>query len=167
MASAGNAGEQGMGYPGAYQPVISVAAAGWLGMGSVPNWWYAADVAEPTNPNDFFIAPFSSRQKAGQDLDVVAPGVNVVGPYQINSGQLSYYYLSGTSMASPHVAGIVALMAQKKSTLTANEAETTLESAAIPMGAGSRLLYGIYTISWGANASGSGLITANAALAAL
>ena len=31
VASAGNEGEAGMGYPGAYAPVISVAAAGWVG----------------------------------------------------------------------------------------------------------------------------------------
>jgi subtilisin family serine protease len=165
VGAAGNSGDFGMLYPGAYQPVISAAAAGWMREWSVPNWWFAANVNDPSNVNDFYIAPFSSRQKTGQDLDVVAPGVNVVGPFQLNSGQLSYYYLSGTSMASPHVAGIVALMAQKKSTLTAAEAETIVESAALPMGAGSRN-FGSYTISWGTNASGSGLITADAALAA-
>ncbi|MBI4732522.1 MAG: S8 family serine peptidase, partial [Chloroflexi bacterium] len=31
VASAGNEGEAGMGYPGAYAPVISVAASGWIG----------------------------------------------------------------------------------------------------------------------------------------
>src|SRR3954466_316383 len=31
VASAGNEGDAGMGYPGAYAPVISVAAAGWIG----------------------------------------------------------------------------------------------------------------------------------------
>ncbi len=156
-----------MGDPGAYQPVISVAAAGWISHFSTADWWYAADIADPASVNEFFIAPFSSRHKAGQDLDVVAPGVAVVGPYQLNSGQLSYYFLSGTSMASPHVAGIVALMAQKKPTLTAAEAETILESVALPMGAGSRLINGSFTISWGADASGSGFITANAALGGL
>ena len=31
IASAGNEGAAGMGYPGAYEPVISVAASGWVG----------------------------------------------------------------------------------------------------------------------------------------
>ena len=31
VASAGNEGDAGMGYPGAYAPVISVAASGWIG----------------------------------------------------------------------------------------------------------------------------------------
>ncbi len=171
VAAAGNAGDRGMSYPGAYQPVISVAAAGWVGQWSSSIWWFASNVPEPTNPDDFYIAGFSSREKVGQDLDVAAPGAWEVGPYQVNSGHLSYYYLSGTSMASPHVAGIVALMAQKKSTLTASEAETILESVAIPIGAGSRTIRqpdgSLTSVSWGTDATGSGFITADAALAAL
>jgi subtilisin family serine protease len=128
------------------------------------------DVAEPTNPADFYIADFSSRAKPGQDLDVVAPGSWVVGPYQTNSGQLSYYFLGGTSMASPHVAGIVALMAQKYPALTAIQAEGILETSAIPMPAGSLTVltplgYTI-TYTWGADATGAGLVDADAALTA-
>jgi subtilisin family serine protease len=37
VASAGNSGEAGMGYPGAYDPVISVAASGWMGEW-IPCW---------------------------------------------------------------------------------------------------------------------------------
>ncbi len=175
VASAGNSGEFGMGYPGAYAPVISVAASGWKGQwkpgadGIVTNWWWADDVSEPTRPAQFYIANFSSREKPGQDLDVVAPGVWVVGPYNVNNGQLSYFYLSGTSMASPHVAGIAALMAQKNPNLTAAEAETYLTESAIPMPAGSRtvLLPGgaTTTYEWDDDATGSGLATATAPLA--
>ena len=154
VASAGNEGPDGMGYPGAYEPVISTAASGWNYEWIVGPWWYALDVAEPTNPADFYIADFSSMELPGQDLDVTAPGSWIVGPYQVQSGKTSYYYLGGTSMASPHVAGIVALMAQKYPALTASEAESILESTAtwMPM--------------YDANKQGHGLALADAALAA-
>jgi subtilisin family serine protease len=171
VASAGNSGTGGMGYPGAYQPVISVAASGWVDewVGG-RRWWLERDVAEPTAAGDFYITDFSSRAKAGQDLDVAAPGSWVVGPYQTQGGQISYFFLGGTSMASPHVAGIVALMAQKKPALTAPEAESILEGSAIRLPAGSRNILDIdgtpITVSWGADATGKGLATADAALKA-
>ena len=169
VASAGNRGTAGMGYPGAYAPVISVAASGWVGEWTSGSWWLG-NVPDPTNPNDYYIATFSSRALAGQDLDVAAPGTWVVGPYQVN-GQISYYYLGGTSMSSPHVAGIVALMAQKDSGLTASEAETILESTAIPLPAGCRNVLNssgsVSSICWGSNATGAGLATADAAVAAI
>ena len=180
VASAGNEGTAGMGYPGAYAPVISVAAAGWTGQwlagpdGVVGNWWNADDVADPVRAADYYIADFSSRQKSGQDLDVTAPGSWVVGPYQVN-GQLSYFYLSGTSMSSPHVAGIVALMLQKKPSLTAAQTETILQNSAIPLPAGTRTVAvplsvdpsGKETLTWGSDATGAGLVTADAALKAV
>jgi subtilisin family serine protease len=173
VASAGNRGAAGMGYPGAYEPVISVAASGYIGEWYPPAggaWWYLMNVAEPTNPAQFYITDFSSRALAGQDLDVAAPGSWVVGPYQVNSGQLSYYFLGGTSMASPHVAGIVALMAQKYPALAAEQAEDILETSAIPLAPGSRDIYNpdgtTSTVTWGADATGAGLATADAALAA-
>jgi subtilisin family serine protease len=175
VASAGNEGENGMGYPGAYAPVISVAASGWIGewttMPTGYSWWWALDVPDPTNPGDFYIVDFSSRELAGQDLDVAAPGSWVVGPYQTQSGKTSYYYLGGTSMASPHVAGIAALMAQKYPALNATEAEDILEGSAIALPPGSREVRTPYgynaTYSWGANATGAGLVNAAAALAAI
>ena len=75
VASAGNRGTAGMGYPGAYAPVISVAASGWVGEWTGSSaWWYMGNVDEPTSPEDFYITDFSSRALAGQDLDVAAPG---------------------------------------------------------------------------------------------
>jgi subtilisin family serine protease len=169
VASAGNEGTDGMGYPGAYQPVISVAASGWVREWTTSTWWYGGDVPDPTNIADYYIADFSSRAKPGQDLDVAAPGSWVVGPYQTNSGQISYYFLGGTSMASPHVAGIVALMAQKRPTLTAVEAEGFLVVSAIPLPAGCRGVLSPGSASpsavcWEADATGAGLARARAAL---
>lgn len=171
VASAGNRGQAGMGYPGAYEPVISVAASGWVGEWAVPgSWWRTTDVADPISPADFYITDFSSREKAGQDLDVAAPGSWVVGPYQVNSGQLSYYFLGGTSMAAPHVAGIVALMAQKDPQLNAAQAEAILAGSATPLPAGCRDVQyplGVFTATcWGDDATGAGLVTADAALTA-
>lgn len=170
VASAGNSGEAGMGYPGAYAPVISVAASGWTGEWLSGSWW-TSNVSEPTLAENMYITEFSSRAKAGQDLDVAAPGSWIVGPYQLNSGNArTYYFLGGTSMASPHVAGIVALMLEKNPTLSAAETEDILEGAAIPLAPGSRLVVnpnlGAWEeISWGADATGHGLITADGALA--
>jgi subtilisin family serine protease len=179
VAAAGNEDDDGMSYPGAYAPVISVAASGWIGEwrkcgSSEPDlsrprvWQFNCDVADPTDPGDFYITDFSSREKAGQDLDVAAPGSWVLGPYQINQGQISYFFLGGTSMASPHVAGIVAMMAQQNATLTASQAEARLEATAIPLAAGSHDIVdpndGLITVSWGSDATGAGLVTADAAL---
>jgi subtilisin family serine protease len=168
VASAGNEAEDGMGYPGAYEPVISVAASGWVGEWLASNWWYAIDDPEPTNPDFFYITDFSSRELDGQDLDVAAPGSWVVGPYQLQMGKTSYYYLGGTSQASPHVAGIVALMAQKDPGLTAADAESKLEGSAIPLPAGCRTVLTPYGYTeeycWGDDATGAGLVTADGAL---
>ena len=177
VASAGNEGDAGMGYPGAYAPVISAAASGWVGewqpvVDGVASrtWWYASDVPDPTDPSDFYMTDFSSRQLAGQDLDVAAPGSWVVGPYQTN-GQLSYYYLGGTSMAAPHVTGTVALMLEKDGALDASQAESILESTAVPLPAGCRDVTQptgtTSPVCWEADATGAGLLQADAAVAAV
>lgn len=163
-ASAGNGGTRGMGYPGAYPPVISAAASGWVKQFTTSTWWFALDVPDPNNPSDFYIASFSARQKTGQDLDVAAPGDDTVGPYQVNSQQ-SYYYLSGTSMSSPHVAGTVALLLQKNPSLTAAQAESILETTATPLPAGCRTVPLEGQVCWDTDATGAGLLNADAALA--
>ncbi len=178
VASAGNNGTMGMGYPGAYEPVISVGAAGWQEEWTIfhpdyrSSWWYLLDPSEPTPLDQIYISDFSSRSISDeQDLDVIAPGSWIVGPYQLNSGnKTSYYFLGGTSMAAPHVAGIVALMLEKNPTLSASDAEDILEVAAIPLAPGSKQVFNPSLrvweeISWGDDATGHGFITADAALA--
>jgi subtilisin family serine protease len=178
VAAAGNEGNAGMSFPGAYAPVISAAASGWVGewktcatSANFRNWWRACDVQDPTTAADFYITDFSSRQKAGQDLDVAAPGSWVVGPFQLQSGQISYFFLGGTSMASPHVAGIAALMLQKNRGLSAAQVETILQQTALPLPAGCRTITNpnltTTNVCWESDATGSGLATAGAALAAV
>jgi subtilisin family serine protease len=172
VASAGNAGEAGMGYPGAWSQVISAAASGWIREWTTPTWWFGLDVPEPTVAGDFYITDFSSREETGQDLDVAAPGSWVVGPFQLQRGQTSWFFLGGTSMSAPHVTGTVALLLEENPSLTQAQAEAILENTAIPIGPGCRsviLVPGGTTpeeICWGADATGSGLLDAEAAVAA-
>jgi len=84
------------------------------------------------------IASFSSRGPVVWDNkeyikpDVSAPGVSVVSCSNTGSG---YRTLSGTSMATPHVAGVVALMVQAKPNIDNTQAKSILENTATDLGA--------------------------------
>lgn len=198
VASAGNEGETGMGYPGAYAPVISVGSVGWtkewLKPGTQPvvggtryrMWWLkypslpvlpgTGDVADPTAASDVYLSDFSSRELPGQELDVLAPGSWVRGPFGgdpgynhlpwwsngigdlrgNNSG--NFYYVGGTSMASPHVASAAALLLQKNPALQQAQIEQILKKSAMALpSSASRYIFDYSapgTISWGTNCGG-------------
>jgi subtilisin family serine protease len=94
-------------YPGSYtlDNIISVAA---------------------TN-NDDGLASFSNY--GATSVDIGAPGVMIASTYK-GSG---YVYMDGTSMASPHVAGVAALVWSYQPALTLSEVRTRILSTARPV----------------------------------
>ncbi len=77
-------------------------------------------------------APFSNH---GSYVDVTAPGVGILSTYYAS---YDHVYMSGTSMASPHVAGVVALMEAAAPTLTPDQVEQVLTGSATDLGAAGR-----------------------------
>jgi subtilisin family serine protease len=186
VASAGNEGYDGMGWPGAYDQVISAAAGGWTEQWLVRDpevRWWLNDVTEELNTVDYwgnnwqtYLEDFSSRpnKDLGQKqfhLDVTAQGAAVVGPYKsyfaTNTG---YYYLWGTSMAAPHVAGIAATVLGEHPGLGQSDMEFALKVAAsgLPLATDGSLLYdpwyGVYHFEWSGGEYGKGWLTADKAM---
>ena len=72
--------------------------------------------------------------------DVCAPGVNIKSlNYQSNTG---YTTMSGTSMATPCVAGCIALMLSKDINLIPSDVCRILEETAVPLASGKSNIYG-------------------------
>lgn len=123
VAAAGNsgAGSDTVGYPAKYPEAIAVAAV-------------------DSNNNR---ASFSST---GPAVELSAPGVSVLSTVPRNR----YASYSGTSMASPHVAGVAALVKSANPSLSNVQIREAMNQTAIPLGP--------------ANEYGNGLVDAQAAV---
>jgi thermitase len=111
IAAAGNDGDATLNYPAAYANVVSVAA---------------------TDDRD----ARASFSNANADVEIAAPGVDVLSSY--NGSNTSYTTLSGTSMATPHVAGVAAVIRTKNAGFTGAQTRTKLTSSVDDLGAAGR-----------------------------
>jgi thermitase len=109
VAAAGNGGNSTPSYPAAYPEVVSVAA---------------------TDSRD----QKASFSTFNADVEVAAPGVNILSTW--NNG--AYNTISGTSMATPHVAGVVALIAGRNPTGGPSAWRTKLDASVDDLGAPGR-----------------------------
>ncbi|MDX6585807.1 MAG: thermitase [Solirubrobacterales bacterium] len=109
VAAAGNDGDATLNYPAAYPNVVSVAA---------------------TDDMD----ARASFSNANADVEIAAPGVDILSTW--NDG--AYNTISGTSMATPHVAGVAAVIRSKNPGLTAAQVVSKLDSSVDDLGAAGR-----------------------------
>lgn len=110
--SAGNSDDDANNYtPASFDNVLSVSAL--ADFDGVPG-----GLGSPTcrTDQDDTLADFSNW---GSAVDITAPGVCIYSTYPLERGE--YGTLSGTSMASPHVAGALALLASRNN--PANETD--------------------------------------------
>lgn len=105
VAASGNDNTGQPGYPAAYPEVFAVAAT----------------------DHNMRRAPFSNY---GDYIDAAAPGVGIASTYPGNQ----YAALSGTSMASPHVAALAALIRSADPSLTNTEVMDIMRGSAIDLG---------------------------------
>lgn len=72
---------------------------------------------------------------SGDCIDVLAPGENVVSAVAriISGREDAYRTMSGTSMAAPHVSGVLALHLQRNSSLTPRQVVAQLLCEAVPL----------------------------------
>lgn len=110
VAAAGNSNTSSPSYPGYYSNVIAVAA---------------------TDTNDAK-ASFSNY---GSWVDIAAPGVDIYSTLPNHNNRIglkNYGYLSGTSMATPFVAGVAALVAARYPSWTNTDLRNRLLASTDP-----------------------------------
>lgn len=79
---------------------------------------------------------WSSYSCVGPEVEIAAPGGDspyggfIISTYNVSN----YVYSIGTSMAAPHVSGVVALMLHQNMSLSPDEIRLTINQTAIPLG---------------------------------
>jgi len=111
---------------------LLVCAAGNSGANSETAPQYPASyvqdniIAVAATDNNDALASFSNY--GSTRVDLAAPGVTILSTYIKNNSNNLYAYLSGTSMATPHVTGAAALVWSQNPTWTYSEVRAKLFS---------------------------------------
>jgi serine protease len=108
VAAAGNSGNAALTYPARYPETLSVGAVDSAG--------------RKCNFSQY-----------GSGLSIAAPGEDIL-QQTFRAGRVGYYYFSGTSMATPHVSGVAALVKSLRPNLSLHELRKTITDTATDLG---------------------------------
>ena len=109
IAAAGNAGNTSMSYPAGYSGVMSVGA-----VDEFKQW--------------------ASFSQYNSKVEIAGPGVSVLSTVPLAVKGVKYANLSGTSMATPHVAAVAALVWSYFPSCTGSQIRTSLGKSAQDLG---------------------------------
>ncbi len=113
VAAAGNAGNTSISYPAGYTSVMMVGAV------------------------DEYKA-WASFSQYNSKVEIAGPGVSVLSTVPLAVKGTKYSYFNGTSMATPHVAAVAALVWSYYPSCTGNQLRTTLGRSAQDLGTAGR-----------------------------
>ena len=113
--------------------VVVVASAGNSRTSGSPISYPAADPGVIAVASTDSADNFSSFSNRGTYVDVAAPGSGILSTYPVALG--SYGSMSGTSMASPHIAAVAALLKAFDTGLSPDRIQEAMETSAVDLGA--------------------------------
>ncbi|GII90017.1 S8 family serine peptidase [Sinosporangium siamense] len=116
VVAAGNAGPNSVGSPGSADAALTVGAV------------------DKNNRLADFSSTGPRNHDKGVKPDVTAPGVNIVAAAAQGTSAEPYVSMDGTSMATPHVVGAAAILAQRNPTWTGKQIKAALIGSAAKQG---------------------------------